>query len=112
MSSTERARDRAALERFFERELLPRARAPEWERSDPAPDAGCESYWVERDGEPMCPGDFELPFGDADAVAASLERWWSGTPLAGLGRKLVRLARRFSRREERAEVSSDVYEMF
>ena len=119
MSSTEGAgrsrlddRERTALKRFFERRILPLAGSPGWERSDAAPDPAAASYWRELDGEPMAPADFELCFGDPRAVGRSLDALWRGTPLAGLGRRLARLARRFERREEQGEVSSDVYEMF
>ncbi len=54
----------------------------------------------------------ELGFGNRREMARTLDRHWRGTPLHGLGRALLRLARRFPRRVERSEVSSDVYEMF
>ena len=38
-------RGRAMLQRFFEREILPLAKSPGWERSDTAPDPALASYW-------------------------------------------------------------------
>ena len=105
-------RGRAMLQRFFEREILPLAKSPGWERSDTAPDPALASYWKDLGAEAVRPVDFELAFGDPDSIAKSLDRLWRDTVLAGLGRKLARLARRFDRRQEKSDVSSDVYEMF
>lgn len=102
-------RDRRALERFFRREILPLAARPE-ARLRPAEDA--PSYWLVRDRPPLRGADFELALGDRDAAGATLDRFWQGTVLAGLGRRLVRLGRRFEGARIKKDVSDFVYEMF
>lgn len=106
------ARQRRVLARFFTRRIQPLAGAPGWQTSETAPDPALPSYWLSRDGEPMRPADFELAMGSPGEIARSLDERWRGTPLAGLGRRLVRLSRRFVGREARSDLSSDVYEMF
>jgi hypothetical protein len=113
MSSTDASgRGRAALERFHARRILPLAQAPGWRTSETAPDPGLASYWLPRDGRTLQASDFELAMGDPREIARTLDARWRGTPLAGLGRLLVRLGRRFAGRAARSELSSDVYEMF
>lgn len=102
-------RDRRALERFFRREILPLAAAPEARLGDRA---RADSYWVVRDRPPLGPADFQLSLGDRAAVAETLDRFWQGTALAGLGRRLVRLGRRFEGKRLEQDVSDFVYEMF
>jgi hypothetical protein len=103
-------RDRRALERFYRREILPLASRPEAHLR--RPEAGAASYWVVRDRPPLRAADFELALGDRAAAAATLDRFWQGTALAGLGRRLVRLGRRFEGARIKKDVSDFVYEMF
>jgi hypothetical protein len=70
-----------------------------------------ESFWIRRNGASPTPEDFELQLGDDLDMALTLELFWAGTVLSGLGTPLARLARRFPR-EKKGEVSSFVYEMF
>jgi hypothetical protein len=103
-------RDRRALERFFRREILPlAARSDAWlgDRSRRA-----DSYWVVCDRPPLGAADFQLALGDRAAAAETLDRFWQGTALAGLGRRLVRLGRRFEGTRLEKDVSDFVYEMF
>lgn len=103
-------RDRRALERFYRREILPLA-----SRADarlPRPARGAASYWVVRERPPLGAADVELALGDRRAAAATLDRFWQGSALAGLGRRLVRLGRRFERTRLEKDVSDFVYEMF
>ncbi len=104
-------RQRRALERFFRRELLPlSAREEIWRREEaqePAP-----SYWVVRDRGPLRRADFELRLDDSDAIAETLDGFWRGGPLEGLGRRFVALSPRFRDTRLDAEVSAFVYEMF
>ena len=103
-------RQRAAIEAFFRARVLPLgqgAAAPV-----PTPGAGSDSLYHPRGGERPRPEAMELAFGRRREIARTLDAHWRGTPLLGLGRALLRLARRFPRRAERSEVSSDVYEMF
>jgi hypothetical protein len=41
-----------------------------------------------------------------------LDAHWAGTPLRGLGKKILKLARYFPEPEEKTELSSSIYEMF
>lgn len=103
-------RRQRALERFFRRELLPLHGRPDvWRRDEPGP---APSYWIVLDRPPLRPQDFELGLGDRDRIADALERFWHGTPLAGIGRRLVRLSRRFAGTQLKQDVSAFVYEMF
>ena len=56
--------------------------------------------------------DFELHFADEQQAIDTLERIWAGTPLSGLPRKMVKLARHFAQTKQSSEISSFVYEMF
>jgi hypothetical protein len=109
MSSTD---ERNLLDDFFRRHLLPLSRLPGWKRSDPAPDPQLSSYYRVRQRERMQERDFEIPLRDMDAIANSLDSFWRGSQLAGLGKLLMKLGRHFVGREQKKEVSSDIYEMF
>lgn len=104
-------RDDRALRRFHARRLRPLAGLPELALAK-GPDPSRRSYYEVRERPPLAPGDLEIPFGRPEEMAVSLERFWAGTPLAGLGRALVRLSRRFRGVRQRERVSSYVYEMF
>jgi len=106
---TERWRQRA-LERFYRRRILTLTEAGL--RAAPGPDPGAESYYEVRDRPPLRPSDFEIPFGTPREIAMTLDAHWAGTPLAGLGRALVRRSRLFRGVRQKEQVSSFVYEMF
>ena len=111
MISTDRSQT-AALDRFFEKHIAPlRHRL---DRSAPRPgfDPVPDSAFLARRRTRLRKEDFELPFGDDARIAATLGRQWAGTPLERLPRELVALARQFGKTEERAELSSFIYEMF
>jgi hypothetical protein len=111
MSSTNRAQAEA-LACFFEKQMLPlRSRL---DRAAPRPgfDPVPASAFLARRRNRLRKEDFEIPFGDESQIVASLERHWAGTPLEDLPRKLLSLARQFGGTEERAELSSFIYEMF
>ena len=103
-------KQRDSLVDLFRRKLLPLGRGI----ADPVrpPDGRTGSLYHSRGGERPRPESLEISQGSHREIADSLEAQWRGTPLAGLGRALLRLARRFPRREEKSEVSSDIYEMF
>lgn len=74
--------------------------------------AGAPSYWRPRQQKRLTKEDFEIRLGDADEAGDTLDRFWAGTPLAGLGRRLAILSREFPEVREKADVSSLIYEMF
>ncbi len=78
--------------------------------SETAPEA--VSYWRRREWRPLGRNDFEIALGNADEAGATLDRFWAGTSLEGLGRKLARLSRKFPEAVENPDVSSSIYEMF
>ena len=100
---------RKALVAFFRSEVLPLGRDAAEDIDLPRAEG---SLYRARGGERPRAEDLELSLGDSDEIADTLDRFWQGSALAGLGRKLLRLARRFPRGGERSDVSSDVYEMF
>lgn len=73
---------------------------------------GAASYWRRREWRPLERKDFEIGLGNADEAGATLDRFWAGGFLEGLGRKLARLSRKFPKVVENSEVSSLIYEMF
>jgi len=73
---------------------------------------GAMSYWRKREWRPLERKDFEIALGDADEAAATLDRFWAGTSLEGLGKKLARLSRKFPESVEKSDVSALIYEMF
>jgi hypothetical protein len=78
----------------------------------PAIEPGVISYWRRREWQDLERKDFEINLGNADEAAATLDSFWAGTPLEGLGRKLARLSRQFPEVVEKSTVSSSIYEMF
>ncbi len=100
------------LERFFEKHLLPLAAETGLMRSPTMPADDADSYYEVVDRAPLTPADFEIPFSDPEEIAETLDQHWHGTPLEGLGRQLLKLSRHFEDVQEKAEVSSFVYEMF
>lgn len=103
-------KQREGLVDFFHRKILPLGPGI----ADPvrAPDGRPRSLYHSRGGERPRPESLEISQGSQREIADSLDAHWRGTPLSGLGRALLRLARRFPRREEKSELSSDIYEMF
>jgi len=73
---------------------------------------GAASYWQRREWRPLQSKDFEIALGNPDEAGATLDRFWAGTSLEGLGRKLARLSRKFPEAVEKSDVSSLIYEMF
>jgi hypothetical protein len=111
-SSIDRKRIRA-LERFHRKWLAPLAAQRLLDRRvAPVRDAAATSYFIRRERpRALEPADFELAFGDREALAGTLDRHWRDTPFADLGSELARLSRLFTGVEQRAEVSQFVYEM-
>ncbi|MBW2395513.1 MAG: hypothetical protein JRG95_14730 [Deltaproteobacteria bacterium] len=108
-------KQRDALVDFFRQRVLPlgssvsqHPRPPGGQ--PPLPDPG--SLYHERFGERPTARSLEIDLSDRGNISRALEAHWQGTPLEGLGKALLRLAKRFPRGEEKADVSSDVYEMF
>jgi hypothetical protein len=106
---TERWR-RRALEHFYRHRILTLAAVGL--RAAPGPDPATESYYEVCDRPPLRPSDFEIPFGAPREIAGTLDAHWAGTPLAGLGRSLVRISRLFRGVRQKEQVSSFIYEMF
>lgn len=71
-----------------------------------------DSYYVVQNREPPAWEAFEMRLGNRGDVAGSLDRHWAGTPLDGMGKRLMSLSKHFEYVEEKQEVSSFVYEMF
>ena len=103
-------RQRDALVDFFRQRVLPLGAAV---AEHPRPPGGePDSLYHSRGGARPRAHQMEIDLGERVSIARALDADWRGTPLEGLGKALLRLARRFPRREQRADVSSDVYEMF
>lgn len=104
------AKQRDALVDFFRQRVLQLGTAV---AEHPRPPGGePDSLYHSRSGERPSARDLEIDLGERGSIARALDGHWRGTPLEGLGRALLKLARRFPRREEKAQVSSDIYEMF
>lgn len=106
MNSIEPAQEKALV--VFYRENL----VPLQHRLPSDTNAGSESYWRKREWRPLERKDFEIALGTADQAGASLDRFWAGTALEGLGKKFARLSRKFPQAVQKSDVSSSVYEMF
>ena len=78
----------------------------------PGIEPGAVSYWQRREWRRLQRKDFEITLGDANEAGATLDRFWAGTDLDGLGKKLARLSRQFPEAVERSDVSPLIYEMF
>ncbi|MBW2243279.1 MAG: hypothetical protein JRH01_14930 [Deltaproteobacteria bacterium] len=103
-------KQRDALVDFFRQRVLPLGSSVS---QHPRPPGGQpHSLYHERHGERPTARSLEIDLGDRGSITRALEAHWQGTPLEGLGKALLRLAKRFPRRDEKANVSSDVYEMF
>ena len=106
MSSIEPHQEKA-LVAFYRENLLPLTQALPQETSP-----GGESYWRKREWRPLERKDFEIALGTDEQAGATLDRFWAGTVLEGLGRKFARLSRKFPRSVQKSDVSSTIYEMF
>jgi len=102
------AKQRRALERFFDRCIRPRAEPLE----STTRDENVESYWIVRESQPLRREDLELALDGPEEVAATLDALWRGTRLEGLGTEIAALSREFPNVRERSDVSSFIYEMF
>lgn len=103
-------KQRDALVEFFRQRVLPLGSRV---AQHPRPPGGQpDSLYHERHGERPTARSLEIDLGDRGSITRALETHWQGTPLEGMGKALLRLARRFPRGVEKADVSSDVYEMF
>jgi hypothetical protein len=107
MSSIEH-RQKKALVAFY-RENLASLRE---KASFPEIEPGVVSYWRRREWQRLERKDFEITLGSADEAAATLDRFWTGSALEGLGRKLAKLSRQFPDAVEKSDVSPLIYEMF
>jgi len=80
-------------------------------RVAPKADPNATSYYKKRAWRRLEARDFELKLGDAAQVGATLDAFWAGTPLAGLGTKIAALSEKFPEVQQRADVSAFIYEM-
>ena len=114
-----RQRERAALERFFERELMPLAKDLKAKGAvllDGSLQPQASSYYLNRAPQP---GAQVLEWGGADSVEdleRELVRLWrdpASPPLASLAPSIAKLAELLRRDEEQsAQVSEFVYVMY
>lgn len=70
------------------------------------------SYYRQRSGDAPKKSDFELNLRDKEQIANAFEAHWAGTPMAGLGKKLLELSEAFKETHQEGEVSQYIYEMF
>lgn len=104
-------KQRDLLVAFYEKHVLALAAHPETALL-PGPNKDAESFFHVRTHTRLEPADFDLGIETPVQVAHALEQKWAGTPLAGIGDELLALVEHFDRIEEKAEVSSFIYEMF
>jgi len=120
MSSTDPKRFAAKAKAFFERRLMPAARALRSRQGEPFPrgfDPAATTYYERRAKATMEPADFELPSIDSpQALALALERFWKERSLPELARLAPDLADLAAEvradDEESGEVSPFIYQMF
>ena len=110
MNSTEPI-EAAALTRFHRKWILALSargtvRLAKREAADP------NTFFIRRKRTRMTPADFELGLADEKAIVSALQRAWSDSPLKPMAKPFVKLARRFEKYEQSAEISANVYEMF
>lgn len=111
MSLTEDEKNRL-LTGFFNQNIVRLHGAPGMDRLERGAPDSSNSYFVSRKTTQMRKEDFELALADENELAVTLEAFWQGTPLAGVGRELGNLAVRFRSEKPKSEVSSLIYEMF
>ena len=100
----------AALRTFYEQHVMPLHGKVDLDY--PALPERADSFYRRRSGEAPRKEDFELGLRDAKRIAAALDAFWAGTPLAGMGRKLAELSEQFHGKAQEGEVSQYIYEMF
>ncbi len=101
-----------ALTRFYEDYILPLSRRHRMEILDHTPPQSRASYFIKRTRTCLSRRDFEPSQGTKQVTSRMLDAHWAGTPLRGLGREILKLAHYFPEQEEKAELSSSIYEMF
>jgi hypothetical protein len=103
---------RKALTDFYRAEIEPLASQRLLDaRVPPKADPNVTTYYKKRVWRRLEARDFELSLGDAQRVGATLDAFWAGTPLAGLGTKIAALSEKFPEVQQRADVSAFIYEM-
>ena len=107
MSSIEN-RQKKALVAFYQENLASLSEKASFPQIEP----GMVSYWRRREWRRLEPKDFEIALGSPDEAAATLDHFWAGTALQGLGTELAKLSRQFPEVVEKSDVSSSIYEMF
>ena len=105
-------RQKKLLTDFYEEHILPLAAHPETASLEPRRKDDEGSFYVVRIKTRLEKSDFEVRLADEEQVVETLERMWSGTPMAAIPRPLMKLCKHFQKVEEKAEVSQFVYEMF
>ncbi|MCP4618211.1 MAG: hypothetical protein GY844_17470 [Bradyrhizobium sp.] len=106
MSLIEPHQEKALVE-FYRENLLPLKQALPSDTN-----AAGQSYWRKREWRPLERKDFEIALGSDEQAGATLDRFWAGTSLQGLGKKFARLSRKFPQSVQKSDVSSTIYEMF
>lgn len=106
MNSIEPDQERA-LVAFYRENLIPLTSVLQADSN-----ADSQSYWRKRAWRPLERRDFEIELGTAGEAGATLDRFWAGTVLEGLGAKFARLSGKFPHAIEKSDVSSSIYEMF
>ena len=113
MSSTDPATSESeSLKRFHRKWISPLAARGIPPLAQREGQGEADSFFVQRHHTRMRPEDFDLALSDHKQIIAALEAQWEGTPMRSMVKPFVKLARRFERYEQRADVSSNVYEMF
>lgn len=115
MSSTDPTTlESEALTRFHRKWIVPlaaRGVPPLVEREKQRRGTG-DTFFVQRTNTGMRPEDFDLRLSDPKQIVAALQTQWKGTAMQSMAKPFVKLARRFERYEQRANISSNIYEMF
>ncbi len=75
-------------------------------------DTAENSHYVNRPEGAVTPMDFTGDDIDPVVIAARMDAMWAGTPLAGMGAKLMDLAAEVEPEAEDGTVSDLIYEMF
>ena len=113
MNSTDPATNEAdALKRFHRKWIAPLAARGIPPLAQREGQGEADSLFVQRRHTRMRPEDFDLALSDPKRIVAALQAQWAGTPMQSMVKPFVKLARRFERYEQRADVSSNIYEMF
>lgn len=103
---------RQALTDFYRNEIEPLATQRLLDaRVPPNADPAATSYYKKRPWRRLEARDFELRLGNTQQVAQTLDAFWQGTALDGLGTKLAALSEKFPEVRQREDVSAFIYEM-